>query len=66
MSEVNLKVLSGSASADEIAAVMAVLSAIAAAATTSKPAPAHSNWANPALLHRRPLPSSWASSFLVR
>lgn len=65
MSEVNLKVLSGSASADEIAAVMAVLTAIAAA-TPRKPSPTHSNWANPALSHRRPLPSSWASSFLVR
>jgi len=65
MSELNLKVLSGSASADEIAAIMAVLTAIAAA-KPSKPAPANSNWADPPLLHRRPLPSSWASSFLVR
>ncbi len=65
MSEVNLKVLSGSASADEIAAIMAVLTAIAAA-TPSRPASTNSNWANPALQHRRPLPSSWAASFLVR
>jgi hypothetical protein len=65
MSELNLKVLSGSASADEIAAIMAVLTAIAAA-KPSKPAPVNSNWADPALLHRRPLPSSWATSFLVR
>lgn len=62
MSDLTLKVISGAASADEVAAIVAVLSAMA----KSKPAEMmqiKSNWSNPALQHRRPLPSNWATSF---
>ena len=62
MSANNLRIISGNATADEVAAVMAVITAIAASAEveTTKTV---SNWSNPAAMHRRPLPISWLSSF---
>jgi hypothetical protein len=66
MSDLHFKVLSGNASSEELSAVIAVLSAvIASTAEQAKPLP-EQNWAKPALLMRKPLPNSWAASYLVR
>lgn len=64
MSKLNLKVVSGSATADEIAAIMAVVTAL----SNQQPSAAvqRSNWSNPTLLHRRPLPANWTTSYLPR
>lgn len=62
MSELTVKVVSGAASADEVAAIVAVLSAIAKS-TPAEAARIKSNWSNPALLHRKPLPTTWTTSF---
>ncbi|MGA1328924.1 MAG: acyl-CoA carboxylase subunit epsilon [Candidatus Nanopelagicales bacterium] len=62
MSANNLRIISGNATADEVAAVMAVITAIAASAEVETIKPV-SNWSNPAAMHRRPLPISWLSSF---
>lgn len=65
MSELGARIISGNASADEVAAVMAVLTAISAVTETKTSKP-ELRWGNPAAQHRRPLPTSWATSFLNR
>jgi len=66
MSDLHFKVISGNASSEELAAVIAVLSAVISSSTEKSKPLAEQNWAKPAQLMRKPLPSSWASSYLVR
>lgn len=62
MKDLNIKILSGSATADEVAAVVAVISAISTASSTNDVLPA-SSWSNPAALHRKQLPTKWSHTF---
>lgn len=63
MNELSVKVISGAASADEVAAIVAVLSAIAKS-TPAETNQIKSNWSNPTLQHRKSLPTNWATSYL--
>ena len=65
MNQLNVKIVSGAASADELAAVIAVISAFAARSDVS-PNIESSLWSNPSSMHRRSLPSRWSSSFTTR
>lgn len=66
MSDLQLRVISGSASSEEIAAVIAVLTAIAKSSTEHSELPIEQNWAKSIGLMRKSMPSSWAASYLVR
>lgn len=66
MSDLQLRVISGSASSEEIAAIIAVLTAIANGSTEHSELPIEQNWAKPVGLMRKSMPSSWAASYLVR
>ena len=65
MNQPKVKIVSGAVSADELAAVVAVISALAAKSDVS-PNTESSLWSNPSSMHRRSLPSSWSSSFTTR
>jgi hypothetical protein len=66
MSDLQFKVINGNASSEELAAVIAVLSAVIASGAEQPKPLAEQNWSKPAQLMRKPLPSSWAASYLVR
>lgn len=66
MSDLQLRVINGSATSEEVAAIIAVLTAITAADTEQSELPIEQNWAKPAGLMRKSMPSSWAASYLVR
>jgi hypothetical protein len=67
-----LRVVRGDATAEEIAALVAALAAVAAArarTAAAQPAPARSNWNNPARRMRAPAqpgPGGWRRSALPR
>lgn len=65
MTQSRLKVIAGSASADEVAAILAVLTAIASS-HKSEPETPKLVWSNPANFHRKAMPTNWATSFLIR
>lgn len=62
MNDLKIKIVSGSATADEIAAVVAVISALNSVSSNHE-VPPTSNWSNPVLLHRKQLPTQWSHSF---
>lgn len=66
MSDLQLRVISGSASSEEVAAIIAVLTAIANGSAEHAELPNEQNWAKPVGLMRKSMPSSWAASYLVR
>ena len=60
MKDFNIKILSGSASADEVAALVAAISALSTKSSKNDNFPL-SKWSNPALLHRKQLPTHWSN-----
>jgi hypothetical protein len=66
MSDLQLRVINGSATSEEVAAIIAVLTAITAANEEQPDTAIEQNWAKPAGLMRKSMPSSWAASYLVR
>jgi hypothetical protein len=62
-----LRVVHGAPTAEEIAALVAVLAAASGAAAEPQPAGPSSQWAPPARLHRAPVaPTGWWESSLPR
>ena len=65
MTDLKLKVVRGNATADELAAILAVLRAATKSSELKTTSPS-SSWSSPGLMMRKPLPNSWRESALPR